>query len=400
MSRATVIRSNEGEARNLGGLMTISLVVGIVGLLVTAAGGFLLGDIPNAFRAYHIGYLFWVGLSLGSIGLMLLHNLAGGGWGMLIRRIVEAGARTTPFMGLLFIPIVLGMSQIFGIWVNPDPTDQLLAWKAPYLNVPFFLGRTVAYFLLWSAVAYLWSGRARRHDEDPSVPVQSRTLSGLATVAVSLAATFALFDWVMSLEPHWFSSIFSASIVSGMMLATFAFSIIITAYLSRTGRFTEVFSGKLLSDVGSLMMAFTLIWAYLNFSQLVIQYAANLPEEMSYYLKRNSGGWQIISVLMIVGHFALPFVMLMSNAARRSPRWLAGIAAFVMLMNMLYYIWLVRPAFDHGITSSLASISWMDATALIGVGGIWLALFFWQLNQKPLVPALAVPELVARAHAH
>ncbi len=382
------------------GLQRRALIVGVVGLALTVVGMFLGSE--QFFRSYLVGYLFWVSLGIGSLALTVLHQMTGGTWGLLIRRILEAGARTLPVMGLLFLPIAFGLPALYE-WTHADvvAADPLLQHKQPYLNIPFFLIRTVFYFVVWTGIAYRISSWAAEYDRtrDPAMEPRLRTAGGISMLLLFLTITFASYDWIMTLEPHWFSSIFGAAVAAGMALITFAFSVIVVTRLARYSPMAEVFSPAVLADVGSLMLAFTLIWAYLNFSQFIIIYAANLPEEVTWYLRRSTGGWQWVAYALMGLHFALPFVLLMSNNNRRNPRRLTQVAAFIMVMNFVYLLWLVKPAFTHGNVGHF-SIHWMDLTALVGLGGIWIALFLWQLKKRPLLSTMAVPLLQERAHAH
>ena len=269
-----------------------SLLVGVVALAACVAGALLSPE--QFFRSYLFGYLFWIGIALGSIALVMLHHIVGGGWGFLIRRLLEAASRTMPLMALLFIPILAGMHYIY-IWTHADlvAVDEILQHKQPYLNVPFFITRAVVYFLIWTGMVFFLNRWSLEQDRtgDLSLSRRLQMLSGPGLLLYGITVTFASIDWVMSLEPHWFSTIYGLLFIIGQALATMALAIVMVAKLSDRKPLSDLASPKHMRDLGTLMFAFVMLWAYFSFSQWLIIWAGDLPEENSWYLSRIKGGW-------------------------------------------------------------------------------------------------------------
>lgn len=360
-----------------------SLAVGVVGLLLCMVGGW-----PNPeqfFRSYLLAYVFWVGISLGSLGVVMLHHLTGGGWGFVIRRLLESGTRTLPLMALLFVPLLFGMSDLY-VWARPDAVaaDEILQHKSAYLNPSFFMLRTAIYFAAWIGVASLlnrWSGEQDR-TAAPGLTRRLQLLSGPGLVLYGLTVTFASVDWVMSLEPHWFSSIYGILFMVGQGLASLAFATALAVALADRPPLSELVSPARLHDLGNLLLAFVMLWTYIAFSQFLIIWSGNLPEEIPWYLHRTGGGWQWIGLFLLAFHFALPFLLLLSRQIKRDARMLMIVSAAIIAMRLVDLYWLVVPAFHpDGVR-----LHWMDLAAPVGIGGLWMAVFAWQLKQRPLVP--------------
>jgi hypothetical protein len=370
-----------------------AVIVGGVALVLAIIGAFL--DPVHFFRAYLQAYIFWAGIALGCLALALLHRLAGGSWGLAVRRMLEAGARTLLPMALLFIPLIFGLPFLYE-WAVPEivAQDPILQAKQPYLNVPFFLIRTLFYFLVWIGIAYLLTSWTRNEDEviDPVIVRRLRTFSGLGLVLFVLTVTFAAYDWLMSLEAHWFSSVFGALVGAGHVLTAFAFIVLVAAILVGREPLLRAISPALFNDLGSLMLAFVMIWAYLHLSQFLIIWSGNIPEGVTWYLHRSYGAWRFVPVFLAIFHFAVPFVLLMARSIRRSPRRLASVAGFLMVVHFVYLVWLVAPSPQfHGIFAH-----WLDPLALVALGGLWVALFIWQLKQRPLLPLLEIATIRER----
>jgi hypothetical protein len=364
-------------------MMPGALVIGAIGLIATLAGMFL--GLPGAYPAYLFAFVFWTGMGIGSLLLALLQHLTRSGWGAPIQRFVEAGARTLPLMLVLFIPIMLAMKALYS-WADPAHVigDPILEHKQPYLNVPFFIVRTVIYFAVWTFFAYRTGALSLKLDATGDVNIAG-TLRGMGAgglLAVTLTASFAAFDWVMSLEPHWMSSIFGLMVTMGMMLGAFALAVALAAWASDWPPLDAAVSPRRFNDLGSLMLAFVMIWAYLSFSQYMLIWAANLAEEVPWYLVRMAGGWKYIAIAIIALHFALPFVMLMFRDVKRNRRLLAAIALFLVLMRAVDTFWLVIPSLGAAGVGAI----WPHLTALVGIGGLWAAFFTWNLARAPLLP--------------
>ena len=374
-------------------VQTLSLVVGLAVTALVSVGAAINPDPSRFMRSYLLAFLFWVGLALGCTALLMLHHLVGGGWGLIIRRLLESGTRTLPLMALLVVPLLFGLPRLY-TWARPEAVagSHLLQHKALYLNVPFFIGRTVFYFAVWLLFAYFlnrWSLEQDRTGE-PDVLRRLRALSAPGILVYGLTVTFASIDWVMSLEPEWFSTAFGALFIVGQVLSTLAFSIAATMLLADREPLSGVITKQRLNDLGNLMLAFVMLWAYISFSQFLIIWSGNLPEEITWYQHRLKGGWAIIAIFLLLFHFALPFLILLSRNIKRRARTLGIVAIAMFLIRLLDLFWTVAPV--EGKVG--VSFSWTDVAAPVGMGGIWLAVFVWQLKSRPLVP-LNDPQLKA-----
>jgi len=361
-----------------------ALAAGAIGLLLTIAGLFLVS--PNQFyRSYLWSYVFYVGLAVGSMAWLMLQYLTGGAWGLVIRRPAEAAARTIPLLVLLFIPIAIGIPNLYR-WSHADAVlaDAVLQHKHIYLNVPFFLGRAALYFAGWLFLAWFlnhWSAVEDR--EDGATPHRKMAaIAGPGLIFWGFSITFMAVDWVLSLDPHWFSTIFGMIFMAGQGLSAMAFLITLLVLLSYREPLSRVLTPRHLHDLGKLLLALVMVWAYFSFSQFLIIWAGNLPDEIPWYLERLRGGWQYVALGLVLGHFALPFALLLSRDLKRNFKLLAGIAIFILCMRYVDVYWLVAPDFRKGDFG----FSWMDITAPIGLGGIWLWYFLRQLEKRPLIP--------------
>ena len=335
------------------------------------------------FRAYLIGWTFWTGIAVGSLALLMLQHLTGGGWGLVIRRVLEAATRTLPFMAVLFIPVILGSHSLYE-WTHQEELAQhpVVQFKAPYLNLPFFTIRAVVYFGVWITLAFFlnrWSLLQDRTAE-AGFTKKMRMLSGPGMVALIFVVTFASVDWYMSLEPEWFSTIYGFIFVASWSLSALAFVIAAMARLSKEEPLRRIVQPLHFQDLGKLLLALVMLWAYFAFSQYLIIWSGNLPEEIAYYLGRTRGVWGAIIIAIALLHFAAPFLFLLSRSLKRNPHSLMMVALLVLVMRMIDLLWMLVPAF-HGNTWI-----WLDAIAVIGFGGLWLGLFAWQLSKRALIP--------------
>jgi len=367
-----------------------ALIVGAVGLGVTALGA--LFDVEQALRSYLASFVFWTGAGLGCLAILMINHLTGGAWGASIRRLLEAGACTLPFMAGFFLPIALGMPLLYE-WADPEVMahDHLLQAKQLYLNVPFFLARAVFYFAAWTLLSRSLSHWSLEHDktDDPKPAYRLELWSRGGLLLLGLTGTFASFDWMMSLEPHWYSTIYGILYMGGAALTAFALMIPLAALLSSQGPLARVITPDVFHDLGKLMLAFVMLWAYFSFSQFLIVWSANLTEEIPWYLRRLAGGWQWVALVIIAFHFALPFLLLLSRRLKRNPRQLAMVALGLVVIRYVDVFWLVTPAFEPGDFR----VHLLDLTAVAGLGGVWLWTVVWLLADKPLVP-LRDPSLV------
>src|SRR2546425_846501 len=359
------------------------MLAGAVGLVLCALG--LLVDREQFFRSYLVGYMFWLGIALGSMALCMVHHMSGGAWGLVIRRIFEASSRTLPVLALLFIPIALGMHDLYP-WTHADHVqhDEALRHQSLYLNIPFFLARAMFYFAVWIVLARQLNRWSLEQDLGDVVRSTRRMqlLSGGGLVLYGLTITFASVDWVMSLNPHWYSTIFGFIFMGSQGLAALAFTIAVAVMLSRSEPMAHVYRADHFHDLGKLLLAFVMLWAYFNFSQYLIIYSGNLVEEIPYYVARTRGGWGIVALILVVFHFALPFALLLSRDLKRSGSRLMAVALGILVIRVVDLFFLVAPEFE----TQGFSIHWLDIAAPIGLGGLWLWLFLTQLRQRPLLP--------------
>ena len=376
-----------------------ALIAGVVFFALLLVGAF--ADRTQFFHSYLIGYLFWTGMAVGSLALLMLQHLTGGGWGLVIRRPLEAATRTLPLMLVLFIPIFLGAKQIYP-WTNHEEMakNPALVEKAKYLNLPFVSLRAGGIFAIWLLLAFFLNKWSREQDQsvDRQATKKMRVLSGPGLVLFVFTVTFASIDWSMSLDPEWSSTIYGFLFVAAWSLSALAFVIAILALLSKHEPMSHVVAALHFHDLGKLMLALVMLWAYFAFSQFLIIWSGNLPEEIRWYLPRMRGGWGAIAVAVIVLHFAFPFLFLLSRSLKRNPHRLVLVAAMILLMRYVDLIWLVAPNFNEG----RFHISWMDVVAPLAIGGLWLATFSWQLSKRPLMPLNdpQLPSVLEQIHEH
>jgi hypothetical protein len=368
-----------------------ALAIGVVGLLAGIAGAFMVSS-DQFFRSWLIGFLFCLGLSMGSLALLMLQHLSGGQWGLVGRRVFEAASRTLPLVALAFVPLVFGLPKLF-IWADPAAAgDAIIQAKAPYLNVRFFLGRAVFYFAVWMFISFLlnrWSARQDRGEiaTAPADTRRFRAVSAPGLLAYVILMSFASVDWIMSLDPHWYSTIFGFILVAGQGLAAFSLVIVVLSMLTDAHPMSTYLSQRHFIDLGKLLLAFVMLWAYFSFSQFLVIWAGNLPEEIPFFLNRLQHGWQYVSLLLVVGHFALPFTLLLSRDLKRKSGLLASIAAFILLMRYVDLLWLVNPMFSHGDAGAHRfPIHWMDVAIPAGLIGLWFFVFARQLRSRSLLP--------------
>jgi hypothetical protein len=382
---------NQSDSQNmrakLDRIQRPGFVIALVGLTLAVAGVLL--NQEQFWQSYLVAYIFWLEIGLGCLGLVMLQHIVGGRWGLVIRRLLETGAMTLPLMALLFIPLLLGLKQLY-IWTDPEQMAQseLLQHKSIYLNLPFFLIRAAVYFIIWSGLAYLlhrWSLEQDRSGE-AGLTVRMRRLSAVGLVLYILTATFAAYDWLMSLEPEWFSSIYGLLFIVGQALAALGVAIIGLRLWSKDKPPAEVVAGSTwanhFNDLGNLLLGFVMIWAYIAFSQFLIIWSANIPEEAVWYYHRTQGGWQWVGVALILFHFAVPFFLLLSRRLKRKAQLLAMLALIILCMRLVDLYWLVMPAFYP----NQVRVHWLDLALLAAIGGLWVVVFARQLARKSFLP--------------
>jgi hypothetical protein len=360
-----------------------ALMVGSLALLLCLVGALL--NPTQFFYSYLFSYLLWLGLALGSLALLMLHHLVGGIWGFVIQRFLETGARMLPLMALLFVPVLIGIPSLYE-WSHPEVVaqDPILQEKTAYLNVPFFVARAVLYFAVWIGLAFLLTTWSRRQDKtaDPLLTAKMERLSAPGLILYGLTITFASFDWVMSLQPHWFSTIFGIIFMVGQGLTATCFAIIMTMLLANRQPLAGLVTYKQFHDLGNLLLAFVMLWAYVSFAQFLIIWSGNLPETVLWYTYRMEGGWGWIALFLITFHFAVPFLLLLSRRNKKRPHVIWKLAAALLLMRQIDLFWMVAPE----LRPSQFGLHWLDITTPVAIGGIWIAVFAWLLVGTRLLP--------------
>lgn len=357
----------------------IGLVCGVLGLAATGLG--MVFRPTPFFAAYLWALLFAIGLSMGSACMTMIHHLSRGYWGFLIRRTLEAAMAPMPWLALLFLPLFLGLNALYP-WSDPliVARDPVLAHRAPYMSAAGYILRTVAYLALWSWITvrlHLLSGE-QTATNDPEPYWKLRRFSAFGLVAYPVVATLALLDWVISLDAHWYSSMFAALACVGQLLAGYSLALMLMPLLARLE--PKLFHERVLNQLGNLLLALTILWAYLAFSQFLIIWSGNLPQENHWYLRRVAGGWRWLIGLVSVFHFAVPLAILLSRAAKRRLRVLQATAALLLVSQLAYQFWVVLPS----VSVSGADLLLGTAAVLLGVGGIWLWLFAAALGSRPI----------------
>jgi hypothetical protein len=374
-----------------------SLIVGVVGAILCVVGA--VTSLDQFLRGYLIAYIFWLGLSLGCLALLMVQYLSGGLWGLVIRRVLEAAAKGLPLMFVLFLPILFGRHNLY-VWMT-DP--ELTARNGWYLNTPGWIARWIVYFAIWGGFAFTLIRRGDQQDRPLVAGAWPRFqgLSGIGLVLYALTVSFAVVDWVMSLDPHWGSTIYGLIFIAGQGLSALAFNVVMLTIFTRYRPYREIIKPMQFHDIGKLMLAFVMLFAYFSFSQWLIIWAGNLPEEIGWYLHRIRGGWGVVALIIILFHFALPFALLLSRERKRAGSRLIGLAIFLMFMRVVDIYWYVVPNFAHEQGHFYLSIWYIVAP--IGVGGLWLTYFFYNLRQRPLLPLYEpqIPSLLhQRSHGH
>lgn len=365
------------------------LAVGLAGTAAAVAGYFVVG--PSAFyQAWLMAFLYVLAFAAGGLGLLMIHHLASGRWSHGLRRVYESAVRTFPFVLIFFLPLIPGMRELYP-WVDPSSRgdavlEHVMHHKKMYLNQPGFLARAAVYFAIWIGLGVSLVRASRQQDRtiDPegSIARRMRMVSGPGLVVFGLATTFAAFDWAMSVEPKWYSALYGATFMVGQGLSALCLCAVVARFLARDSRYAEAMGPQQFHDIGNMIFAFTILWAYMNLSQLVIIWSGNLPEEIEYYLHRSYAPWPTVAVVLALLHFAVPFFLLLFKVNKRNPNRLAAIALLLLVMRFVDVFWTIAPAYRY----ASFHISWVDAAAAVGLTGLWLAAFFGALAKPPLLP--------------
>src|SRR5215467_5880312 len=372
-------------------LQTRAFGVGAIALLLAIYGAI---HSPQAFFAsYLMSFLLVLGLALGSLGLVMLQHLTAGHWGVIIRRPLESATRTLPLLVIAFLPIALfGMQYLYSGhgddkgWLNAPTTGEgaLSEFQRSWLTHSGYLIRAVIYFAVWLALMFIfniWSKQQDTNKSDRALRRRLKMLAGPGIILYVFAMSFAAIDWVMSLSPHWASTIYGFLFIAGQLISSMAFMIAVVVLLARTEPFASVLQPRHLHDLGKLLLAFVMLWAYFDFSQLLIIWSGNQPEEISFYRTRLYGEWGVVAVIVVVFHFFVPFFLLLSQDFKRNAKVLPKIAAWLIFMRLVDLFWMTRPEF-----TSSAVPTWLDFVMPVALGGLWLGFFAFNLKQHPLLP--------------
>jgi hypothetical protein len=359
------------------------LLAAAAGTAICLIGAVL--DIDQFLRSYLLAYMWCLGVTLGCLALGMVHQLSGGAWGVVIRRPIGAASRVLPVMTALFLPIALGMRHLY-MWTDASlvANDELLQHKQLYLNAPFFLVRAALYFLVWNGVSHALNKWGREQDRtgDPRLARKMQRVSSGGLVAYGITITFASFDWLMSLEPHWYSTMYGVLVIGGQGLSALAFLIAVLAWLSRRPPLDRIVVSSHFHDLGNLMLAFVMLWAYFSFSQYLIIWAGNLPHEIEWYKHRVDTSWRFVALALVVFHFAVPFVLLLSRAIKRHAEGLVKVAVVILAIRVVDIWFQIAPNFNHdGIR-----FSWLDVMLPLSMGALWLGCFVRQLRERPILP--------------
>ncbi len=378
-----------------------SLIIGVIFAVISGALAFLRPD--EFYRAYLLGFMCWLGVALGSMAILMIRHLTGGGWGTVIRRILGAAMRTLPLLAVLFIPVIFGIHRLY-IWAQPLSNiedkhlrEHLQQITQTYLTWNGFVVRAIFYFAVWNVLSFLLSKWSKETDR-PGAPDNSgrfKAVSGPGLILYGFTISFAAIDWIMSLDPSWISTIFGLVILIGEVLSAMAFAVVVERILFNYKPMSEMLTPDFVHDHGKWMLAFTMVWAYFNFSQWLIIWAGNLPAEITFYLRRINGGWQMVGLILVFLGFVAPFAMLLSRPFKRNIRKLVWLAVWLLVIRYLDLFWIIEPNFSKTLTITLA-----DIVVPIAIGGIWLWFFFRNLASLPLLPAYDIDahEVLEPAH--
>jgi hypothetical protein len=381
---------------SVGRLQRNALVAGGIALLVCIFGAIKSPQV--FFPSYLMGYLLVLGLALGSLGLLMLQHLTGGHWGIVIRRPLESATRTLPLLAVLFLPIIFGMKYLYGAWLDPERVREapLSDLQQGYLTAHWFYIRAIIYFVVWIGLMFIFNRWSREQDvnqTDRALRRRFKMLAGPGIILYVFVMTFAAIDWVMSISPHWASTIYGFLFVAGQLISAMSLMIAVVVLLSRTAPMAGLIQKRHIHDLGKLLLTFVMLFAYFDFSQLLIIWSGNQPEEITFYRSRLYGEWGVVAVIVLVFHFFVPFFLLLSRDLKRNYRLLPKVAIWMIFIRLVDLFWMTRPEF-----TARAIPSWIDFVVPIALIGLWVAFFAFNLQKLPLLP-LGDPKL-AEAIAH
>lgn len=404
---------SETRTPQLSRLQLIGFGAAVLGIGALAAGFF--SNAEQFFESYIFGFYFAMSFPLGCLGFLMVQHLTGGAWGVTTRRLLEAGAMAIPVMGLFSLPVIAAAFNMAGLehyiyhWADPQVVfeggaeyDPIVAHKYPWLSPLWFSARIVIYFVLWSSIAFFvrqWSLQQDRGADSLKMAKNMRMLSGIGVALFVISVTFFSFDVAMSLDPHWFSTIYGAHYMVNCGLAVLAFLLLALTQVRDTKLFHDYVPIKPIHDIGKLMLAFVVLWTYMSFGQYVIIWSGDVAEFTPWYIHRTEGGWLYVALALMALAFFGPFFALLGRKPKRNLNYLAAVAVFVLIMRFVDTAWIVLPEFHH----SVADITWMDFAAPLGLTGLWLGLFAFNLQRAALLP-LRDPQMetlaIAAAGSH
>lgn len=377
-----------------------SLVIGLVFTAIAIGGAFLRPE--EFFRGYLLAYMDWLGVTLGSMVILMIRHLTGGGWGTVIRRVLGAAMRCVPLMTILFVPILFGLPHLY-VWARPLESiadkhlqEHLRDITKSYLSVNGFIVRAAIYFAIWNVLSFFLTKWSREQDQPPLRDNNRfKMLSGPGLILYAFTVSFAAIDWVMSLDPSWISTIYGLVILIGQLLAAMCFAVVVERILAKYKPMSDWLKPEFVHDHGKWMLTFIMVWAYFSFSQWLIIWAGNLPDEITWYMRRLNGGWGFVGLWLVVFHFAVPFVILLSRPFKRDIRRMVWLATWMLCMRYLDLFWNIEPNFSQRLT-----VTWADVVLPVAIGGLWLWFFFRNLNSMPLLPVHDVDAIEVLEPAH
>ena len=377
-------------------VQSLGWMVGGAALVLAIVGAFI--KPVEFYRSYLFSYMLVLGLTLGSLGLLMLQHLTGGRWGIVIRRPLEAASRVLPFTAILFIPIIFGMRILYSAWLDPEKVkaEPLSQFQQGYLTHSGFLIRAVFYFAIWlflMAIFNMWSKRQDEQRDDRALRRRIKMWAGPGVILYVLAMTFAAIDWVMSLSPHWASTIYGFIFVAGQVIAAMALMIIVAVALAGRTDYGSIYKHRL-HDLGKWLFTFNMLWAYFDFSQLLIIWSGNQPEEISFYRTRLHGGWGVVAVIVLLFSFGLPFLILLSSHVKKTPSLISKVALWMLVFRLVDLYWMTRPEFTRNPMPN-----WLDIVVPVALIGLWVGFFAMNLKQRPLLP-LGDPKLAEAIAQH
>jgi len=360
----------------------IAAILGVIGLALSGVGYFV--DTRQFLFSWLTSLAYWVTVGLGALFFVMLHHLVGARWSTVIRRIAENLTWGLPVLAIFFLPVLFNMQELFA-WSRPEVVagDHLIAGKSGYLNVPFFAIRLAAYFMIWFLLVSLLNKYSSQQDKGSTEQLtkRMRAVSAVGMFLFAITITLAAFDWLMSLDAHWYSTIYGVYVFAGSFLALLAVLVLIVLCLRSKGILKDAITSEHDHDLGKLMFAFTIFWGYMAFSQYLLIWYGNIPEETVWFLHRWTGSWKTASLVLVFGQFVVPFFVLFPQTIKRIPVVMKLVALWLLIMHWVDLYWLIMPSLHHEV-----HFSWMDLTSMVGIGGVFLWFFWRGMTSRPLVP--------------